>query len=111
MQSSSGEHPAVSLDEHGHLRDFGAWTPAIAEYMARADDIELTEAHWQVIHVLRDYYAEYEIAPPMRALINILRERLQDPRLASRSLYRLFPQGPAKQGCRYAGLPKPVSCI
>ena len=30
---------------------------------------------------------------------------------SSRYLYRLFPDGPARQACRYAGLPKPVSCI
>ena len=29
----------------------------------------------------------------------------------SRALYRLFPQGPAKQAARYAGLPRPTSCI
>jgi tRNA 2-thiouridine synthesizing protein E len=109
--SSSVSSTTAALDEHGHLRDFAAWTPALAEAMARADGLELTAAHWQVIDCLRNYYVEFEIAPPMRALVKILREQLQDPDLASRALYRLFPEGPAKQGCRYAGLPKPVSCI
>jgi tRNA 2-thiouridine synthesizing protein E len=26
-------------------------------------------------------------------------------------LYELFPDGPAKQACRYAGLPKPTGCV
>ena len=65
----------------------------------------------RVISVLRGYYEKFEIAPPMRALVAILREELGRPELESRELYRLFPGGPAKQGCRYAGLPKPVSCI
>jgi tRNA 2-thiouridine synthesizing protein E len=28
-----------------------------------------------------------------------------------RYLYRLFPQGPAKQACRYAGLPRATGCV
>jgi len=26
-------------------------------------------------------------------------------------LFKLFPGGPAKQACRYAGMPKPTGCI
>jgi tRNA 2-thiouridine synthesizing protein E len=26
-------------------------------------------------------------------------------------LYKLFPEGPAKQATKYAGLPKPARCI
>jgi tRNA 2-thiouridine synthesizing protein E len=26
-------------------------------------------------------------------------------------LYELYPAGPAKQACRYAGLPKPTGCV
>jgi TusE/DsrC/DsvC family sulfur relay protein len=101
----------LERDGDGHLRDFAAWTPAWAEEQARADGLELTADHWQVIQVLRGYYEDFEIAPPIRALIEILRERLQDARFSSRELYRLFPEGPSKQACRYAGLPRPVSCI
>jgi tRNA 2-thiouridine synthesizing protein E len=99
------------VDEHGHLRQASEWSREVALAMARADGIELSPEHWQVIEVLRDYYAEYEIAPPMRALVRLLRERLNDSAWGSRELYRLFPEGPARQGSRYAGLPKPVSCI
>jgi tRNA 2-thiouridine synthesizing protein E len=99
------------LDEHGFLRDWNDWTAELARAMAQADGIELTEDHWRVIEILRDYYAEFEIAPPMRALVQILQGRVAESGATSRALYRLFPEGPAKQGCRYAGLPKPVSCI
>jgi tRNA 2-thiouridine synthesizing protein E len=29
----------------------------------------------------------------------------------SKYLYGLFPYGPGKQACRYAGLPKPTGCV
>jgi tRNA 2-thiouridine synthesizing protein E len=104
-----GAQPRV--DEHGHLRDFHSWSAPWASAQAQADGIVLGPDHWQVIEVLRAYYLEYEIAPPIRALVNLLRQRFGDERFASRELYRLFPGGPARQACRYAGLPKPVSCI
>lgn len=99
------------LDEHGYLVDWQDWSESLAEAWAAADGIELGEEHWAVLHLLRDYYGEFGIAPPMRALLKLARERLGDEWSDSRRLYRLFPGGPAKQACRYAGLPKPVSCI
>jgi tRNA 2-thiouridine synthesizing protein E len=29
----------------------------------------------------------------------------------SKYLYELYPYGPAKQACKYAGLPKPTGCV
>ena len=51
------------------------------------------------------------MAPPMRVLVKAVAVRLGSEKGESRYLYRLFPEGPAKQACRYAGLPRPVSCI
>jgi len=101
----------LALDERGYLLDWRAWRPQVAEALAARDGITLTDAHWQVLEILREYFAEYEIEPPMRALVKLLRARCGDESLGSRSLYRLFPEGPARQASRYAGLPLPVSCI
>jgi tRNA 2-thiouridine synthesizing protein E len=72
---------------------------------------ELTEDHWQVLQLFRQYFMEYEIEPPMRALVRMVREQMGEDKGNSRFLYRLFPKGPVTQACRYAGLPRPVSCI
>jgi len=99
------------LDRHGYLADGSLWTPEFARELADRDGIELTPEHWQVIELVREYYFDYDMAPPMRLLTRALAVKLGQERASSRSLYRLFPEGPAKQACRYAGLPKPVSCI
>jgi tRNA 2-thiouridine synthesizing protein E len=100
-----------ALDQQGYLLDWQDWSPAVAEALAADDGVVLDASHREVLEILRNYYAEFEIAPPMRALVKILRAHSGDQALGSRELYRLFPDGPAKQACRYAGLPRPVSCI
>jgi TusE/DsrC/DsvC family sulfur relay protein len=101
----------LALDEHGHLQSGKDWSKVVAEEFAGNDDIKLSEMHWIVITVLRDYYQEYEIEPPMRALVKELKLNGGESVANSLELYRLFPQGPVRQGSRYAGLPLPVSCI
>lgn len=98
-------------NEQGYLANFEDWQPAIAEVMAKADGCELTDHHWEVIHFLREYYDEYKIAPAVRVLTKALAARLGPEKGNSRFLYQLYPHGPAKQACRYAGLPKPTGCI
>jgi tRNA 2-thiouridine synthesizing protein E len=102
---------SLAVDEKGYLLDRHAWSPDVASAMAAADGIELDADHWLVIELFREYYERYEIEPPMRALVRMVRERLGADKGNSRYLYRLFPAGPGTQACRYAGLPRPLSCI
>lgn len=106
-----GKAQAPATDKLGYLLDEAQWVPSWALNMAEVDGIELTAAHWEVIEFLREYYDEFRMAPPMRLLVKAVAARLGEEKGNSRYLYRLFPEGPAKQACRYAGLPKPVSCI
>lgn len=101
----------IALDERGYLLDQAAWSPAVAEVMAAKDGIELGEDHWAVLEIFLEYYSSFEIEPPMRALVQRARERLGEEKGNSRYLYRLFPDGPGTQACRYAGLPRPLSCV
>lgn len=102
---------SLPLDEKGYLLDWRAWTPAVAEAMAAADGLVLGDDHWVVLRLFRDYFEQYEIEPPMRALVALVREQWGLERGNSRYLYRLFPDGPGTQACRYAGLPRPLSCV
>ena len=98
-------------DEEGYLANLSEWTPELATAMAAADGAELTDAHWEVINFLREYYDEYQIAPAVRVLTKAIGKKLGKDKGNSKYLYELFPYGPAKQACKYAGLPKPTGCV
>ncbi len=100
-----------ATDKNGYLANIADWNPQVAEAMAALDDCPLTPDHWEVLTILREYYAQYEIAPAVRVLVKIIGRRLGKEKGNSKYLYELFPYGPAKQACRYAGLPKPTGCI
>lgn len=101
----------VELDEEGYLTTLSDWNEDVGKALAAQDDIELTENHWEVVHFLRDYYDEYQIAPAVRVLTKAIGKKLGKDKGNSKYLYELFPYGPAKQACRFAGLPKPTGCI
>ena len=101
----------AEIDEEGFLLKTADWTEEIALAMAAEDDIELSSEHWEVINFLREYFEEYEFAPAVRILTKAIAKKLGNDKGNSRYLYSLFPYGPAKQGCRFAGLPKPTGCV
>ncbi len=99
------------LDEAGYLLNTSDWSQEFTSFMAAREELVLEDAHWQVIGLVRAYYARYDDSPPMRALVKLVRRELGDDKGNSRYLYQLFPDGPGKQASLLAGLPKPVSCI
>lgn len=101
----------IPVDEEGYLVNLADWSEEVANAMAAEDNLTLTENHWEVINFLRDYYAEYQVAPAIRVLTKAIGKKLGPEKGNSKYLYELFPYGPAKQACRYAGLPKPTGCI
>lgn len=102
---------SLETDHEGYLRSRGDWTRELAVELATADGIDLTDAHWEVISFLQEYYENYEIAPAIRILTKQIGKRYGQEKGNSKYLYELFPKGPAKQACRYAGLPKPTGCV
>ena len=99
------------VDEEGYLADLSEWNADVAAYMAKEDDCDLDENHWEVINFLREYYDEYQIAPAVRVLTKAIGKKLGKDKGNSKYLYELFPYGPAKQACKCAGLPKPTGCV
>ena len=103
--------PANAFDKEGFLRKLSDWEPQVAEQIARAENLALTPAHWEVVHLLRDYYREYDASPAMRPLVKYCAAQLGADKGRSIYLMSLFPGSPAKLGSKIAGLPKPDNCL
>ena len=101
----------LETDEEGYLANLQEWEPGGAEVMASQENVTLTPDHWEIINFLREYYEEYQIAPAVRVLTKAVGKKLGPDKGNSKYLYELFPYGPAKQACKYAGLPKPTGCV
>ncbi|MBC8342563.1 MAG: TusE/DsrC/DsvC family sulfur relay protein [Bacteroidetes bacterium] len=99
------------VDEEGYLANLSEWNKEVAAFMANLDDCALSDDHWEIIAFLREYYDEYQIAPAVRVLTKAVGKKLGKEKGNSKYLYELFPYGPAKQACKYAGLPKPTGCV
>ncbi len=101
----------IATDEQGYLINLDEWSQELATALAQKDALDLTDSHWEVINMMRGFYQENGTAPAMRALIKLAKKELGKDKGDSKYLYHLFPYGPAKQGSRYAGLPKPTGCV
>lgn len=98
---------AIATDTEGYIKNLDEWTEDFALARAKAEHLELTEAHWQVIAFLRAYYEEHRVQAQVRAMIWHF-SKVWGPELGNNHhLHTLFPiGGPQKQGNRLAGLLK-----
>ncbi|WP_202931218.1 TusE/DsrC/DsvC family sulfur relay protein [Oceanospirillum linum] len=101
----------IPLDDEGYLEQLSDWQPEVAEQMAEKEGLELTEAHWEVIHLLRRFYQEFELSPAMRPLVKYIGLNLGKEKAKSIYLMQLFGESPAKMASKLAGLPKPTNCL
>jgi TusE/DsrC/DsvC family sulfur relay protein len=100
---------AAEKDADGHLLDLGEWNETIAQALAQQEGVEMSDAHWEVVRFLRNYYMKHG-GLPARKMTEVL-----DTAYASKGgrkyLYRLFPKGPVTQASRIAGLPIPQQSV
>ncbi|MBF0345247.1 MAG: TusE/DsrC/DsvC family sulfur relay protein [Nitrospirae bacterium] len=111
MRTLEFQGKKIELDEDGYLTNLNDWTKELADTLAKEDSLDLTDAHWEVINFLRSYYQQYQIAPMIKILVKEIKKTMGADKGNTKYLYQLFPDGPAKQACRYAGLPKPTGCV
>ena len=65
------------FDKEGFLIELSDWSESLAEEIAQAEGISLSEEHWQIIFLLRNFYTEFERSPNMRALIAYLKKQIE----------------------------------
>ena len=102
---------SITLDKHGFLKDRHTWTPAIGIAFAADEGIDMKNEHWEVVHLLRAYFEEFDASPANRALVKYVKLKLGPSKGSSIYLMSLFPGSPARVGSRIAGLPKPKNCL
>ena len=93
----------VEVNEAGYLLNVSDWSKEIALEMAKENSIELTGKHFEVIDNLRKEQA----AGASLTIRKVGKSGIVD----IKGLYQLFPGGPLKFSSKYAGIPKPASCI
>ncbi|WP_438977926.1 TusE/DsrC/DsvC family sulfur relay protein [Polaribacter sp.] len=94
---------AINVNEEGYLTDFSQWTKEIGEEIAKENNIEMTDKHWQVI----SWIQEQVTAKKSLSIRGIKKSGVID----IKEFYALFPGGPLKVSTKIAGVPKPKSCI
>ncbi len=94
-----------AVDEEGFLQQPGVWDEEVARLFAKLEGIsDMTPEHWAVVRAIHEHYLQHGNAPMVRLLC-------QATGLNLRTIFKLFPSGPAKGACKVAGLPKPEGCV
>lgn len=102
---------SYQVDTDGYLKNIDDWSETFAVLMAERENITLTPEHWEIIQLVREFYREYKTSPAIRMLVKAMSQKFGEEKGNSRYLQRLFPDGPAKQATKFAGLPKPAKCL
>ncbi len=98
----------IDLTASGRLANLADWTPELAEAIANNEGLTLSDAHWDIINLMRDYYATYNIPPILKLLKREVARKFGPERATDEALNALFPGGVSHQGTRIAGLPVPM---
>ena len=97
----------IATDDQGYLVYPEQWDETIARKLADQYGIKLGDEHWKILHFIRDYYQEHQIAVDARFVIKYLAEELGYKKDARQRLYELFPYGYMQQVCKIAGMKRP----
>lgn len=93
----------VSVSDDGYLADPSQWDNDIAAEIAKEEEIELTEKHFEVLNFLRNKHKE----GANLTIRSVGKSGIVD----IKEFYTLFPGGPLKKATKIAGIPKPSSCV
>jgi tRNA 2-thiouridine synthesizing protein E len=95
----------LEVDDDGFLLE-ADFSEEIVPVIAEAENITLTDMHWQVINFMRRKYQEDGQTPNFRNMVAELNDE-DDSVDWKKVLYELFPLQPNRQSAKVAGLTKP----
>lgn len=97
----------IEATENGYLASPDDWDKDVAEAIAAAEGLALTQDHWDVIEYLRDAYFNHNGAQPNnRAIIKAMQDKWPGRNVDNKTLFDLYPGNPSKQAGKIAGLPE-----
>ncbi|MEL7941732.1 TusE/DsrC/DsvC family sulfur relay protein [Pseudomonas delhiensis] len=105
------EGRGIALDKDGYLQYLDDWSVPVAEALAQQEGLHLSPEHWEILHLLREFHAQFQLSPANRPLIKYVAQRLGAEKGSSLHLNLLFKGTPAKLAAKLAGLPKPTNCL
>lgn len=94
----------VDVNEEGFLTKYDEWNEDIARALAKQIEIEMTDAHWNIIKFLREDFKTQGETATSRRVQTVGGVPVKDQ-------FVLFPKKPAKKMAYIAGLPKPKGCV
>ncbi len=110
LQRPVNARHAETSSQHTNVRfkelDNQQWDRDKSNDLAYEEDINITDAHWDVIIYLRLYYIESGLPRFARITSRALNKQFLTLG-GSKYLYSLFPGGPVTQGSRLANLRTP----
>jgi len=93
----------IEVNDEGYMTNASQWTREIAAGLAKEGGIDLTDKHFEVLEFLRTTSEKGETLT--------IRKVGKSGIVDIKGLYQLFPGGPLKLASKFAGIPKPASCV
>jgi len=101
----------IKLSEAGWLENLDEWSEGLAAQVAITENIgELTEEHWNIINLARQYFSENGAVCEPRNFTKLMKEKYGKDQSSQKYIYSLFPTGLIKCANKVAGLPRPKGC-
>ena len=102
----------IQLSEAGWLENLDEWSEELAAIIAVNEKIVdgLTQEHWDIINLAREYFQENGSVCEPRAFSKLMKQKYGKDRSDQKYIYSLFPTGLIKCANKIAGLPRPKGC-
>ncbi|MBE9561311.1 MAG: TusE/DsrC/DsvC family sulfur relay protein [Proteobacteria bacterium] len=100
----------IALTEAGWLENLDEWSKELAYGIATNEKVELTDEHWDIINIARNYFVTNNVVAEPRKFSKLMKEKFGADRSSSKYIYSLFPYGLVKSANKIAGLPRPKGC-
>jgi len=101
----------IELSEAGWLLNLDEWSEELAAQIAITENVgELTEEHWNIINLAREYFQDNGQVCEPRAFSKLMKKAYGKDKSDQKYIYSLFPTGLIKCANKIAGLPRPKGC-